>query len=51
MIVYGEDLGHSGGVFGALADLQKTYGAERVFDTPISESAILGSAVGAALWA
>jgi 2-oxoisovalerate dehydrogenase E1 component len=49
VLVYGEDLGNSGGVFGATRGLQKKYGAQRVFDTPISESAILGSAVGAAL--
>jgi 2-oxoisovalerate dehydrogenase E1 component len=49
VLVYGEDLGNSGGVFGATRGLQKKYGSQRVFDTPISESAILGSAVGAAL--
>lgn len=49
VVVYGEDVGQAGGIFGASRGLQKTYGAERVFDTPISESAILGSAVGAAL--
>ncbi len=49
VLVYGEDVGHAGGIFGASRGLQKTYGAERVFDTPIAESAILGSAVGAAL--
>jgi 2-oxoisovalerate dehydrogenase E1 component len=49
VLVYGEDLGNSGGVFGATRGLQKKYGEQRVFDTPISESAILGSAVGAAL--
>jgi 2-oxoisovalerate dehydrogenase E1 component len=48
-VVYGEDVGHSGGIFGASKGLQKDFGAERVFDTPIAESAILGSAVGAAL--
>lgn len=47
--VYGEDCGRSGGVFGATKDLQKQFGEDRVFDTPISESAILGSAVGAAI--
>jgi 2-oxoisovalerate dehydrogenase E1 component len=47
--VYGEDVGQAGGIFGASRGLQKTFGAGRVFDTPISESAILGSAVGAAL--
>ncbi len=49
LLVYGEDVGHAGGIFGASRGLQKSYGADRVFDTPISESAILGSAVGAAL--
>lgn len=49
VIVYGEDIGQAGGIFGAARGLQKTFGADRVFDTPISESAILGSAVGAAL--
>ena len=49
VLVYGEDVGRSGGVFGAARDLQKEFGEARVFDTPIAESSILGSAVGAAL--
>jgi 2-oxoisovalerate dehydrogenase E1 component len=49
VLVYGEDVGFAGGIFGASRGLQKTYGKERVFDTPISEAAILGSAVGSAL--
>jgi 2-oxoisovalerate dehydrogenase E1 component len=49
VLVYGEDVGHAGGIFGASRGLQKKFGADRVFDTPISESAILGSAVGAAM--
>lgn len=49
VIVYGEDVGQAGGIFGASRGLQKKFGSDRVFDTPISESAILGSAVGAAL--
>jgi len=48
-IVYGEDVGNAGGIFGASRYLQKDFGADRVFDTPIAENAILGSAVGAAL--
>lgn len=48
-IVYGEDVGKSGGIFGASRYLQRDFGPERVFDTPIAENAILGSAVGAAL--
>ena len=49
VLVYGEDVGSAGGIFGASRGLQRSYGADRVFDTPIAESAILGSAVGAAL--
>ena len=48
-LVYGEDCGRAGGIFGVTRDLQKEFGEARVFDTPIAESAILGSAVGAAL--
>jgi 2-oxoisovalerate dehydrogenase E1 component len=49
VLVYGEDVGKAGGIFGAARQLQKEFGQHRVFDTPISESAILGSAVGAAM--
>lgn len=49
VLVYGEDVGYAGGIFGATRDLQRDFGEVRVFDTPISESAILGSAVGSAL--
>lgn len=49
VIVYGEDVGNAGGIFGVSRGLQKRFGADRVFDTPIAESAILGSAVGAAM--
>lgn len=48
-LVYGEDVGKAGGVFGATKNLQREFGPERVFDTPIAENAILGSALGAAL--
>jgi len=48
-LVYGEDVGKSGGIFGASRYLQRDFGTERVFDMPIAENAILGSAVGAAL--
>lgn len=48
-MLYGEDVGKPGGVFGASRSLQRDFGVARVFDTPISENAILGSAVGAAL--
>ena len=49
VLVYGEDVGAAGGIFGVTRGLQKEFGAKRVFDTPISESAIIGSAVGAAM--
>lgn len=49
VIVYGEDIAAAGGIFGATRGLQESFGPERVFDTPIAEAAILGSAVGAAM--
>ncbi len=47
-ILFGEDVAIPGGVFGVTRGLRDEFG-ERVFDTPISESAILGAAVGAAM--
>lgn len=44
----GEDLGQ-GSVFGQYLNLQKEFGAERIVDTPISEAAIMGAALGAAM--
>lgn len=49
VVVIGEDVGFQGGVFGATRGLQKKYGAERVIDTPISETAITGMGVGLAM--
>ncbi|MFJ6453912.1 thiamine pyrophosphate-dependent enzyme [Paenarthrobacter sp. NPDC091669] len=49
VLVYGEDIAVAGGVFGVTRGLQKEFGEQRVFDTPIAETAILGSAVGAAI--
>lgn len=49
VLVYGEDVAAAGGIFGVTRGLQKQFGKDRVFDTPISESAILGSAVGSSL--
>ncbi|MBD8497446.1 MULTISPECIES: alpha-ketoacid dehydrogenase subunit beta [Paenibacillus] len=46
VLVFGEDVGHVGGVFRATEGLQKEFGEERVFDTPLAESAIGGMAVG-----
>jgi pyruvate/2-oxoglutarate/acetoin dehydrogenase E1 component len=45
----GEDVGQFGGVFQATASLLETFGPSRVLDTPISEQAIVGTALGAAL--
>ncbi|MFM7871271.1 MAG: hypothetical protein ACKPBG_06270, partial [Actinomycetota bacterium] len=45
----GEDIGAFGGVFGTFNGLQAKFGAERVVDTPISEQAIVGLGVGAAV--
>ncbi|MFY9213938.1 MAG: alpha-ketoacid dehydrogenase subunit beta [Tissierellaceae bacterium] len=49
VVVYGEDVGLEGGVFRATVDLQKKFGKERVFDSPLAESAIAGTAVGMAI--
>ena len=48
VLVFGEDVGVSGGVFRVTDGLQAEFGERRVFDTPISEAAIVGSAVGLA---
>lgn len=45
----GEDIGFIGGNFGVTKGLQKEFGEERVIDTPISEEAIIGAGLGAAL--
>jgi pyruvate dehydrogenase E1 component beta subunit len=46
VLLFGEDVGHVGGVFRSTEGLQKEFGEERVFDTPLAESAIAGLAVG-----
>ena len=48
VILLGEDVGVPGGTFGATKGLHQQFGGERVRDTPISETAIVGAAVGAA---
>lgn len=49
VLVYGEDVGVEGGVFRITEGLQKKHGVKRVFDTPLAESAIVGTAVGMAV--
>ncbi|NHN42889.1 alpha-ketoacid dehydrogenase subunit beta [Halorubellus sp. JP-L1] len=49
VVVYGEDVAQQGGVFRATEGLKDEYGGERVLDTPITEIAIAGSAVGLAM--
>ena len=46
VLVFGEDVGKNGGVFRATDGLQAEFGEQRVFDTPLAESAIGGLAVG-----
>ena len=49
VLVFGEDVGRLGGVFRITDGLQRDFGEDRVFDTPLAESAIIGIAVGLAL--
>lgn len=48
VFVMGEDVGKYGGIFGATQDLLSQFGPDRVRDTPISETAFIGAAIGAA---
>lgn len=49
VLIFGEDVGVNGGVFRATEGLQKEFGVDRVFDTPLAESGIGGLAIGLAL--
>jgi pyruvate dehydrogenase E1 component beta subunit len=49
IIVIGEEVGRYGGAYGVTKDQIKTHGPQRLIDTPISEPAIIGAAVGAAM--
>ncbi|MGW0985871.1 alpha-ketoacid dehydrogenase subunit beta [Streptomyces sp. NPDC002486] len=49
VVCLGEDIGAAGGVFKTTAGLWEEFGPERVWDTPISEQAIVGAAMGAAM--
>jgi len=50
VLVLGEDIGVNGGVFRATEGLYKEFGADRVIDTPLSETGIVGTAIGMALY-
>ena len=49
VLIMGEDVGRLGGVFRVTDGLQKDFGEERVIDTPLAESGIVGTAIGLAL--
>ncbi len=49
IILLGEDIGRNGGVFRVTDGLQKRFGEDRVFDSPLSESGIIGTSIGLAM--
>ncbi|MFF2082603.1 thiamine pyrophosphate-dependent enzyme [Nocardia sp. NPDC058176] len=49
VLVFGEDVGRKGGVYGVTKGLRKRFGARRVFDTLLDEQSVLGTALGTAL--
>ncbi|MFN8475262.1 MAG: alpha-ketoacid dehydrogenase subunit beta [Anaerolineae bacterium] len=50
VLIFGEDVGRNGGVFRVTDGLQERFGERRVFDTPLAESGIIGTAVGMAAY-
>src|SRR5659263_676028 len=49
VLVMGEDVGVDGGVFRVTEDLLEKFGSDRVIDTPLAESGIVGTAIGMAV--
>ncbi len=49
VLIFGEDVGKLGGVFRVTDKLQEIYGENRVYDTPLAESGIVGTAIGLAM--
>ena len=49
VVIFGEDVGKEGGVFRVTDGLQQKFGADRVIDTPLAESGIVGIALGMAV--
>jgi pyruvate dehydrogenase E1 component beta subunit len=49
VVIFGEDIGRNGGVFRVTDGLQERFGQKRVFDTPLAESGIIGTAIGMAV--
>jgi pyruvate dehydrogenase E1 component beta subunit len=50
VVIFGEDVGKEGGVFRVTDGLQKRFGPDRVIDTPLAESGIVGTALGMAVY-
>jgi pyruvate dehydrogenase E1 component beta subunit len=50
IVLLGQDIGVNGGIFRVTERLQQRFGERRVFDTPLSESAIIGSSIGMAVY-
>src|SRR5579859_1773452 len=50
VLIFGEDVGKNGGVFRVTDGLQERFGEKRVFDTPLAESGIIGTAIGMAIY-